>query len=142
MKNFAWLVKQLRFGTIQRLELRPKKGKKIMNEDQYLIHYGIKGMRWGHRKLLNVGMAKKKTKVIGTPSRADQRIYGKGAAQRMANRKAAGKSRRVGLEVGLSATKTILAMAVAGKAISTIREGRLNSLGKSAVDKMFNIIRR
>ncbi len=30
-----------------------------MNEDQYLIHYGIKGMRWGHRKSPELSTKKK-----------------------------------------------------------------------------------
>lgn len=126
-----------------------------MNRDQYLAHFGVKGMRWGVRK--------KKPVLLNT--KADERdikLYGRRGAKRIKNRivnkgmsRSKAQNREIGRSIALAPIKG-LAAATAGLGVlyvtnpnfratvnvvatSAIRQSRETSRGQAAVSNYLGL---
>lgn len=104
-----------------------------MNNDM-LVHYGVKGMKWGVRKKRESAKSKTSGRGRYAPDEIDRAFYGKRGAQRIAERRNKGDSHLVASlkeEARQLVTGTALAVAmVAGLGII--------SSGKGAVDAYYN----
>ena len=118
-----------------------------MTENE-LIHYGVKGMRWGVRKKQKTANTKRRYKVRDD----DKFIYGKKGAQRIADRMNRGASRTSAITrefAGRFAKRFLTTSAVIGGVylLSTLKSNgkvadtfkKMVNAGKSVRDKYYNI---
>jgi hypothetical protein len=58
----------------------------LMDEDEYLAHYGVPGMKWGHRKgarNVPMGPSRKHLRNLNKQARAENKVANKQAANRL-----------------------------------------------------------
>lgn len=115
-----------------------------MTENE-LRHYGVRGMKWGVRRYQkNDGTLTSAGKKRYSATKSDEIVYGKKSAQRIADRRNKGDSRKkaVAKEIGRKAA-TSAAISVASSlgiyALTSGKAGKMLSAGKKVVDSYMNV---
>lgn len=105
-----------------------------------IYHYGIKGMRWGIRRYQKEdGTLTSDGKKRYSPTRTDEMLYGKKGAQRIADRRNKGDSRKTAVrkEFGRQVATGFAVTAIGTTAVYAYTSGqgeKVLSAGKKAVE--------
>lgn len=104
-----------------------------------LMHYGVLGMKWGHRKSHVISSSKKKPKRYSKEKqRMDQYVYGKSGVKRIKKRmdKGASYTKAQLMEYGRTAVMSMVATGVMDQMLlgGYIRKTTIHLAGKKFID--------
>ena len=114
-----------------------------MQQSQALMHYGVKGMKWGVRRKRSAPESSPERKKQYKPTESDKLLFGEKGAQRIADRRNKGVSyskargreavRQVATGIGVSTAAVLASYAISSGEIS-----KLGKIGKNVVDSYLN----